>query len=144
MSIPSSISQDREHAHSSSVLRRGLWCTLGVVALVFGAVGTIVPVLPTTPFVILAAFAFSKASPQVERWLITSRVFGPIIADWRANGAIAPRYKVLSLSMMASVFSLSLIMRTPLIVLIIQVFCITGAAAFILSRPSRPAETNAP
>ena len=48
------------------------------------------PILPTTPFVILAAFAFSQSSPRIEAWLLNSRVFGPMIADWRTYGTTAP------------------------------------------------------
>lgn len=119
---------------------RLLWLIAGALALALSAVGVFLPILPTTPFVILAAFAFGKASPRLEAWLVNSRLFGQIIADWRANGAIAPRYKMIALVMMGSVLALSLWMQVSAMVLVIQLVCIGPASAFILSRPSSPTE----
>ena len=96
------------------------------------------PVLPTTPFVILAAFAFGKSSPRLQAWLENSAVFGPIIADWKINGSIAPRYKAISLVMMGAVFAVSVAMGFAPVVLIVQAVAIIGASAFILSRPNAP------
>lgn len=118
---------------------RLMWLTLGAIALGFGAVGVVLPVLPSTPFAILAAFAFARSAPSLQERLETSRTFGPVIADWRANGAIAPRYKVIALSMMAGAFCVSVVMEFPTQVLIIQAACIAAAAAFILSRPNHAA-----
>ena len=118
--------------------RRAAWFTVGSAALVLGAVGVVLPVLPTTPFVILAAFAFGKSAPGLARWLENSRIFGPLIADWRANGAIAPRYKAIAIVMMAGVLVVSVAMSVSTLVLVIQAVCIVGAAAFILSRPNHP------
>ena len=96
------------------------------------------PVLPTTPFVILAAFAFSKSSPRLQVWLETNPTFGPLIADWRAHRAIAPRYKAIACAMMLAAFALSLWMRLPGHVLLIQGICLCGAAAYVLTRASGP------
>jgi uncharacterized protein len=115
---------------------RIFWLALGWCALAAGAIGAVLPVLPTTPFVILAAFAFGKASPRLQAWLERSRQFGPIIADWRANGAIAPRYKIISHVMMAAVFALSLWLSVPTWALTLQALCLLAASAFILSRPN--------
>ena len=117
---------------------RIIWFALGAMALALGALGVILPVLPTTPFIILAAFAFGKSSPALAAWLENSRSFGPIIADWRAHGAIAPRYKVIAVGMMAAVFALSLILRASGTILLIQAVCLGGAALFILTRPHGP------
>lgn len=119
--------------------QRGFWFAIGCLALAAGAIGVVLPVLPTTPFVILAAFAFGKSSPRLQAWLENNAVFGPIIADWKANGAIAPRYKAISLIMMGAVFGLGIAMGFAPLVLIIQAIAITGASAFILSRPNGPA-----
>lgn len=116
--------------------RRVMWFCVGVMALALGAIGVLLPILPTTPFIILAAFAFGRSSPRLARMLESSRIFGPIIADWRKNGAIAPRFKALALIMMLGVFSLSFALSVPVVVLVIQAVCIFGAATFILSRPN--------
>jgi hypothetical protein len=121
---------------STMTARRSVWFVVGCAAIGVGAVGAILPVLPTTPFVILAAFAFGKSSPRLQAWLEHSATFGPIIADWKANGAIAPRYKAIALAMMGAVFLLSFMIGFAPLMLIIQAIAITGAAAFIVSRPN--------
>ncbi|WP_422368575.1 YbaN family protein [Pelagibius sp.] len=120
--------------------RRAAWFAVGVAALALGAAGVFLPLLPTTPFVLVAAFAFGKSAPVVADWLRDSRIFGPVIADWQAQGAIAPRFKALAIVMMAAVFLLSVALSVSAFVLVVQAICITGAAAFILSRPNGPGE----
>ena len=116
--------------------RRAFWLAVGFAALAVGAIGVVLPVLPTTPFVIVAAFAFGKSDPRLEAWLVSSRLFGPMIADWREHGAIAPRFKAMAIVMMAVVFLISVAMSVSPLVLIVQAVCMSGAAAYILSRPS--------
>ncbi len=117
-------------------LVRAIWFSTGMLALLLGGIGAILPILPTTPFIILAAFCFGKSSPQLQALLEESRLFGPMIADWRENGAIATRYKAIAVTMMAAVFALSIWFAVPVFVLVIQAVCLTGAAFFVLSRPS--------
>jgi uncharacterized membrane protein YbaN (DUF454 family) len=119
-------------------LKRAFWFSVGMLALALGAVGVILPVLPTTPFVILAAFAFGKSSPTLHAWLENNATFGPLIADWREHGAIAPRIKMLACSMMLAALGLSLIMGVNTRVLIIQSICLAAAATYVLSRPNGP------
>lgn len=117
---------------------RILWLCLGGISLALGAIGAVLPVLPTTPFVILSAFAFSKSSPRLAAWLNDSPTFGPMIADWREHGAIAPRYKRMAAGMMAAAFLLSLTLGASTRILIIQAICLSGAAAYVLTRPHGP------
>ncbi|MCK7611122.1 YbaN family protein [Roseibium sp. CAU 1639] len=117
-------------------LGRILWWSLGLLALGLGGLGAFLPVLPTTPFVLLAVFAFGKSAPDLQKKLEESRMFGPAIADWRAAGAIASRFKVLAVAMMAGALGLSLALSLPVTVLAVQVACMTAAAVFVLSRPN--------
>lgn len=82
-------------------LRRALWLFAGGLSLALGIVGIVVPLLPTTPFVLLAAACFSRGSVRCERWLLTHRVFGPMVRDWRAHRAIPRRARQLAFVMMA-------------------------------------------
>ena len=120
--------------------RRAIWFAVGASALALGALGVFLPLLPTTPFVLVAVFAFGKSAPMLAGWLESSRTFGPVIADWQENGAINRRVKALAIAMMAAVFLFSIAMSVPAAVLIVQAICMTGAAVFILSRPDGPAE----
>lgn len=119
-------------------MARPLWFALGTLSLVLGIIGVLLPILPTTPFVILAAFAFGKSSPRIAAALEAHRLFGPIIADWRAHGAIAPRYKAIAICMMGAVLVVSVVTGFAWEVIAVQAVCVAGAAAFILTRPSGP------
>ncbi|MEM8552955.1 MAG: YbaN family protein [Pseudomonadota bacterium] len=121
---------------TSLAIRRGFWLATGYSAVVFAAFGVVLPVLPTTPFLLVAAFAFGKSSPRLQAWLENSATFGSLIADWRANGAIAPRTKAVSVATMAGFFCFSIAMGFSAIVLIIQAVAMGGAAIFILTRPN--------
>lgn len=77
-------------------LHRVLWLAAGGLALAIGLVGIVVPLLPTTPWVLLAAWCFSRGSARWERWLLEHRRFGPMVRDWRAHRAIPLRAKQLA------------------------------------------------
>lgn len=82
--------------------QRGLWSLAGALALATGIVGIFLPLLPTTPFVLLAAFCFSRGSARLEGWLLAHPRLGPPIAEWRARRALPMRVKQLAWSMMAA------------------------------------------
>lgn len=65
----------------------------GLVCLVLAAAGAILPLLPTTPLVLVAAACFARSSPRLDAWLLRHRVFGPLIREWRTHGAIPRRVK---------------------------------------------------
>jgi len=69
-------------------MKKYAFITFGVIFLVVGIVALAIPVLPTTPFLILAAYCFSKGSDYLNDWLLNHKWFGPPIKDWRRNGAI--------------------------------------------------------
>lgn len=120
----------------SAALTRGLWVALGCVALALGLIGILLPVLPTTPFILLAAFAFSRGSERLSDWLHSHARFGPMIANWRAGGAIAPRHKLVAVSMMAATFAASVALALATTVLVLQAVCMAGAAFYVLTRPN--------
>ncbi|MBS1176987.1 MAG: hypothetical protein H6R06_1399 [Proteobacteria bacterium] len=80
--------------------QRVLWLLAGACSLLTGIVGIFLPLLPTTPFVLLAAFCFSRGSLRCETWLLNHPRFGPMVRDWRANRAISLRAKQLASAMM--------------------------------------------
>ena len=81
--------------------QRALWLAAGIVSLVAGFIGVFLPVLPTVPFVLLAAFCFSKGSPRCERWLLEHRHFGPMVRDWRMHRSVPLRVKQFAILSMA-------------------------------------------
>ena len=79
---------------------RAVWLLAGGCSLLAGIVGIFLPLLPTTPFVLLAAFCFSRGSQRCETWLLQHPRFGPMVRGWRANRAVPLRAKQLSSLMM--------------------------------------------
>lgn len=74
-------------------MRATLYKAAGFLSLALGALGVVLPLLPTVPFVILAAFFFARGSPEIERRLLEHKVFGPHIRAWRENGAVSRKGK---------------------------------------------------
>ena len=116
-------------------MRRLAFLALGWVSVALGLIGVVLPGLPTTPFLLVAAFAFGKSSPGLRAWLEQHPQFGPPIRNWEENGAISRNAKTLAVSMMALIFAISLALGLKPLLLLIQGLCMAGAAAFILSRP---------
>lgn len=88
--------------HLSTQSQRLLWMLAGLVSLVVGFIGIFLPLLPTTPFVLLAAFCFSRGSERLEAWLLGHPRFGPMIVAWRRHRAVPLRAKQLATVMMAA------------------------------------------
>lgn len=86
-------------------LRRHFYIAAGWLSLGLGFVGIFVPLLPTTPFVLLAAVCFSRGSERLYLWLITQPTFGPLLRDWQLYGVIRRRVKWTTTLLMALLFS---------------------------------------
>ena len=114
---------------------RVFWFTVGCIAVALGMIGIALPLLPTVPFLLLAAFAFGKSSKRLEVWLLNHPKLGPPIHDWRANGAIRRRVKWLATASIAATFALSLIFGAPGYVLGIQAGALSLVLLFIWTRP---------
>lgn len=83
--------------------QRWLWLLLAYLSIGMAMLGVILPGLPTTEFVLLAAWAASRSSPRLAAWLENHRVFGPLLRDWKNGGLVARRTKWLaSLSMLVA------------------------------------------
>ncbi|OLP46508.1 YbaN family protein [Rhizobium oryziradicis] len=110
---------------------------LGWFFVVLGVIGIFLPLLPTTPFMILAAGLFARSSPRFERWLLDHPRFGQPLADWRKQGAISTRAKILAVSMMAaSLCVMWFFSSAPLWVRIMTAIILAGSATFVLTRPT--------
>lgn len=117
---------------------RILWLLVGLVALALGAIGVFLPLLPTTPFILVAAFAFMNSSQRLHDWLINHRIFGGLILEWREHGAISRPAKILAIGSMAAVLMVSVAFQAPNWVLAVQAPILAICAWFVGSRPLPP------
>lgn len=117
---------------------RIIWFILGFLSTACGIIGVLLPLVPTTPFLLLATFAFARSSPRLHNWLITHPHLGPPITEWRAHGAINRRAKIMAVAVMVATLSLSAAMGVAIGLLLVQAAVLCTAAAFILTRPDGP------
>ena len=109
---------------------------LGSVCVILGLVGIFVPLLPSTPFVLLAAWCFVRSSEKAHAWIYNLGIFGKALNDWDRNRSIAPFPKVLAVSMIAVSVIIILLrvenpwVRNPVVLLL------AGVSLFIVTRKS--------
>ena len=113
-----------------------MWLLGGLAAVAVGAVGVVLPLLPTTPFLLVAAFAFARSSRRLDRWLREHRTFGPLITNWHRDGSIDPKAKRAAIAVIVATPLITWLLDAPLWVVGIQVLILSGSAIFILTRPS--------
>ena len=82
-------------------LKRAVYKPLGLLFLALGLVGIVLPILPSTPFVLLAAWFFAQSSEKWHAKLLDSELFGPMIRNWEANRCVSLRTKIVALGAMA-------------------------------------------
>jgi uncharacterized membrane protein YbaN (DUF454 family) len=115
----------------------------GHVFLVLGIVGAILPVLPTTPFLLLAVFFYSKSNPKLHSYIINHKYFGPSVKEWNKFGVIRLKAKIIATIML----SLVIFFRVPTlqIAFILKIFIyiiLSLVLLFIWTRPSHSPEAK--
>ncbi len=104
--------QDISHRHSYPV--RLIFAGLGFLFVALGVLGVFLPVLPTTPFMLLAAACFARSSPRIHRWLLSNPTFGPIINEWHTYRSIPYRAKRTALLLIVLSFGVSITFFVPI------------------------------
>ena len=114
-------------------LWRVLYVLLGLFFVGLGVIGAFLPVLPTTPFLLLASYFFVRSSHRLNAWLLRSRLFGPFIRDWQRHRAVRPRVKVTALAMMSvAVFCSAYFGNLPwYLVVMLVVLALIGAVVVL-------------
>lgn len=117
---------------------RPLWFLAGLVLLATGIVGYILPLMPGTVFLILAAGCFARSSRRFESWLLNHPKLGPSIVAWRKNGAIPRTAKIIAIGSMAASFAIMLVMHAPALAMWIAGAVMGASALFVGTRPGVP------
>lgn len=92
--------------HRSRTVRALLW-VVGSVSLILGIIGVVLPGLPTTPFILLTATCYAKASPRLHQWLLNHRWFGPLLRDWERDRSLTRGTKAFAIGSMVVMVSLA-------------------------------------
>ena len=120
---------------------RAILFVIGLISVALGVIGMALPLLPTVPFLLLAAVCFAKSSDRAHLWLTTHPRLGPPIEDWRAHGAIRPSVKRISLATIVASFALPALLGAAPWVMATQAAVLLGVSLFILTRPDGPSDT---
>jgi uncharacterized membrane protein YbaN (DUF454 family) len=124
-------------------LVRGVWLVLGLICVGLGIIGALLPLMPTTVFLILAAGCFARSSPRLEAWLLNHKRFGPTLRAWRANGAIPRKAKIAACAGIALGYLLFVVGAHPKLMLELIVGALMAACAlFIVTRPAPPTQAS--
>lgn len=121
------------------ITHRMAFLCLGLVALGLGLLGAFLPLLPTTPFLIVAAWCFARSSQKLHDWLYDHPRFGDLLRNWEAHRVIPAWAKICSVSAMTASFAYMAFFRDmPAWLLAVTGAVLLGVAAYILSKPSNP------
>jgi len=116
---------------------RYLLIVFGWLCVAIGLVGIVVPGLPTTVFLLIAAWAFSRSSPRFQEWLVEHPRLGPPVQAWRDRGAIPVKAKVLAVLMMSMSLMILIVYGGGGWIFPAAVGAImAGAAVYVISRPN--------
>ncbi|MDP6877560.1 MAG: YbaN family protein [Candidatus Marinimicrobia bacterium] len=120
------------------MFKKYLYICLGLIFVGLGFFGIIIPGIPTTPFVLLAAWFFSRSSQRLDRWLINHKTFGPFINDWKRYKGIKRKSKILSICVIIPTFSISIYSTSNFYLQSgLGLFCIS-LITYLLTRPEPP------
>ena len=119
---------------------RMLFITGGWVSLALGIAGIPLPLLPTTPFLLLAAFCFAEGSDRLHDWLVNHVHFGPPIRRWREHRAISRRTKWAGSLSLVLILAASLLFDAPVWLIGLQGGVVVVGGAVLWSLPEVPAE----
>lgn len=112
------------------------WLALGWFFVALGAIGALLPVVPTVPFLLIAAWAFSKSSPRLMYRILSHPRYGPPVRAWQERGVIGPFAKTWAVVAMAGGVVFSWFIGMPDWLVAAQATACLGVAAFIVTRPT--------
>ena len=104
---------EKQGQYGSRPLRVLFFC-LGCLFVGLGAIGVLLPLIPTTPFLLLAAACYARSSKRFYDWLLANRIFGPTIRQWQESGSVAFKTKVVAIVLLVMTLGSSVVFFVPL------------------------------
>ena len=121
---------------------RALYFSLAWLFIVIGVIGIFLPLLPTTPFLLLAAWCFSKSSERFHSWLLDHPTLGPPVRDWQSHGVIRRQAKIAAtVAMTLAIMFPMVLVKVPMWAKWFTVVTTTCVMTFIWTRPDRPRQS---
>lgn len=122
--------------------KRIAFMLLGFIFVALGVIGAMLPVMPTTVFLIAAAWSFGRSSPRLENWMLQHPKFGPVLIAWRKEGAIPRHGKIAACTGITVGYVIFYIGSSPSWWLALGVFAFMfGSALWIVTRPAPSTQT---
>ena len=106
-----------------------------ILCLALGIMGVFLPGLPSTVFILMAAWAAARSSPPLYRWLWNHRLFGPMLRDWSRGGRVSRRSKWAATLMMTASAAILLLTHAPRWAVALACLCMAGVLAWLWRRP---------
>lgn len=117
--------------------QKWFWIAIGTIALALGILGLFLPLLPTTPFLLLAAFAYARGSSRLYDWLLRNRWFGGYIRDWREGRGIPLKSKIAAVFLLTITIGYSVLYIVPFPVgKALLLFVDVAVSFYIITRPT--------
>ncbi len=111
---------------------------IGHISLSLGIIGAFLPILPTTPFLLLSAYFYSKSSPRLHNWMINHKYLGPPLKNWQEGGVIGLKSKIIATIMIVLVLIFRIrILEINLWIKVIATTVLASVLLFIWTRPSK-------
>jgi uncharacterized membrane protein YbaN (DUF454 family) len=123
---------------SPSAPVRYAWQSVAIVCVGLGGAGAVLPLVPTTPFLLLAAWAASRSSPRLHEWLYSHPRYGPLLRDWRDHRAIRPRAKRIALVLIAISWLIMLATVPGTVPRVLATLVMAAVTVFLATRPTGP------
>lgn len=122
------------------MIKKYFFIGLGFLFIGLGFIGIIIPGIPTTPFLLLSAWFFSKSSSFLENWLINHKLFGPLIRNWNKHKSISRKSKIIAVIIIIPTFAFSIYSSLNTIIdILLGITCIS-LCTYLISRPEPPLE----
>ena len=123
---------------SRNLVPRLVWLIIGLGAIAVAGLAVVLPLLPTTPFVLLALWCFARSSQRFHDWLYGHPRFGALARNWRNYGVVPFRAKLLSVAMMSLSLGIMIHNEVDWRIVVVVGAVLVVVASWLVSRPSRP------
>lgn len=117
-----------------SARQRWLYQAVGIIFVVIGAIGALLPVMPTTPFLLISLWAFDRSSPRLHAWLWYHRWFGPGLRRWHRERTIAPWVKVFAIASMLTSTAYATWGLRPRLGWLLSIYAVMAVGIFVVAR----------